>query len=98
MRETKDQTITRLKRINSELTERLRVINRQNRSARREERDSIIEIEKKYKTEITNLKNEVIKLQDKIDEERNIWKKELDETKRLLAPYFWKGYTPSTYT
>ena len=54
MRETKDQTITRLKRVNSELTERLRVINRQNRSDRREERDSIIEIEKKYKTENNN--------------------------------------------
>ena len=89
MRETKDQTITRLKRVNSELTEKLRAISRQNRSARREERDSIIEIEKKYKTEITNLKNEVIKLQDKIDEERNIWKKELDETKQSLL--YWKN-------
>lgn len=88
MRETKDQTITRLKRVNSELTEKLRAINRQNRSARREKRDSIIEIEKKYKTEITNLKNEVIKLQDQIEDERNVWKKELDETKRLL--HYWK--------
>ena len=44
MRETKDQTITRLKRVNSELTEKLRAISRQNRSARREERDSIIEV------------------------------------------------------
>lgn len=88
MRETKDQTITRLKRVNTELTEKLRAISRQNRSARREERDSIIEIEKKYKTEITNLKNEVIKLQDQIEDERNVWKKELDETKRLL--HYWK--------
>ena len=89
MRETKDQTITRLKRVNSELTERLRDINKKNRSTRREGKDKMTEIEKMYKTEITNLKNEVIKLQDKIEEERNIWKKELEETKRLLL--YWKN-------
>ena len=89
MRETKDQTITRLKRVNSELTERLRNINKKNRSTRREGKDKMTEIEKMYKTEITNLKNEVIKLQDKIEEERNIWKKELDETKRLLR--YWEN-------
>jgi hypothetical protein len=56
MRETKDQTITRLKRVNTELTEKLRAISRQNRSARREERDSIIEIEKSIKKKLLILK------------------------------------------
>lgn len=89
MRETKDQTITRLKRVNSELTERLRDINKKNRSTRREGKDKMTEIEKMYKTEITNLKNEVIKLQNKIEEERNVWNKELDETKQSLL--YWKN-------
>ena len=44
MRETKDQTITRLKRVNSELTERLRDINKKNRSTRREGKDKMTEI------------------------------------------------------
>lgn len=89
MRETKDQTITRLKRVNSELTERLRDINKKNRSTRREGKDKMTEIKKMYKTEITNLKNEVIRLQNKIEEERNVWNKELDETKQSLL--YWKN-------
>ena len=55
MRETKDQTITRLKRVNSELTERLKDINKKNRSTRREGKDKMTEIEKMYKMSERNI-------------------------------------------
>ena len=89
MRETKDQTITRLKRTNAELTARLRDINKKNKSTRRVERENMTEIEKMYKIEISDLQNEVIKLHDKMKEERNVWNKELEETKQLLL--YWKN-------
>lgn len=89
MRETKDQTINRLKQKVAELTIQLKEEKRDNKLSRKENKCDIMEIGKNYKSEIANLQKEIQLLHNKFDEERRVWEDELEKTKQLLV--FWKN-------
>lgn len=89
MKETKDQTINRLKQKVAELTIQLKEEKRSSKLSQKENKYDIVEIEKNYKSEIANLQKEILLLHNNFDEERRVWEEKLEETKQLLI--FWRN-------
>ena len=89
MRETKDQTITRLEQKVSKLEDELKTLKKNIRTSRKDSRLKSFEKEKTYLKEISQLQIEMSKMRKTWEREKEEWEKKIKE--EIYWKEYWRG-------